>query len=57
MSKLPIIGGFYKWNLDQYLAFSYDIAVTFVEAHEEANDLIRGVIKSELFVNIIIKEA
>ena len=39
------------------LAFSYDMAVNFVEAHEQASKMILGVIQNKEFVETILTEA
>jgi hypothetical protein len=39
------------------LAFGYDCAVNFIEAHEQANKMINGVIDNHELCDIILKEA
>ena len=39
------------------IAFSYDMSVNFVEAHEQASRMIMGIIDNKEFVDVILKEA
>jgi len=55
--KTPCIGRLAKWYLDMILSYSYDISVAFIEAHEEANKMIKGVVHNDDFAKIIIDES
>ena len=57
MSQLPCIGKVFKGYMFDYLAFSYDMTVNFIEAHEQASKMIQGVIDNQEFVDVILKEA
>jgi len=47
----------FKWLLNDSLAFGYDAAINFIEAHEQASKMIGGVIDNQELCDIILKEA
>ena len=57
LSKLPCVGGIARSLMFDSLAFSYDMSVNFVEAHEQASKLIQGIIQNKEFVEVILGEA
>jgi hypothetical protein len=57
LSKIPLIGKFFKRMLFDHFTLSYDIIVNFIEAHDSANKNIMHVIENTEFVNKILSES
>lgn len=43
--------------ISENMAYGYDFAVNFIEAHEQASKMISGVIENQDLCDIILKEA
>lgn len=57
LSRLPCIGSFAQSHLYHHFSLSYDIIVSFIEAHDETKRMILSVIEDQKFVGEILKES
>ena len=56
-SKQCCIGPMFKWLMSMGFAWGYEVAVCFIEAHEEASKMISATIDNKDLCEIILKEA
>ena len=57
MAKMPCIGGLAESSLYYHFSLSYDIIVSFNDAHDETKRMIQMVIDERQFVGQILKES
>jgi hypothetical protein len=55
-TKIPLIGRLFTNELFRRLSYQYDIAITFVEAHEETIHLMKDMLENKTIANMLLAE-